>query len=191
MNLTKFLMTLPILFLTTILLILLTTNISIFLTAYVFSLVLLFSSLLPSFPYSEYMTQADPSHSTSKVTSRIAQKQFFDLCTCRQLTVRRLLEAFAVSQVDWIQYNTVLIYTAYGFTALHCTALHCFIDLYCTYNSGLCYNMLHYAALYCTITGHSAIYRCNQIPLNTHRMIPIKTFLSLRKFLLSFILFSL
>jgi hypothetical protein len=51
-------------------------------------------------PSREYMTQADPSHSTSKPTSRIAQKEFFDLCTCRQLTVRRLLEAFSVSQVD-------------------------------------------------------------------------------------------
>ena len=45
------------------------------------------------------MTQADPSHSVIKVDTKITQKEFFYLCTCRQLNVRRLLEALGSSQV--------------------------------------------------------------------------------------------
>ena len=47
----------------------------------------------------DYMKQADPSHSSTKFDTKISRKQFFDLCTSRQLSVRRLLEAFGSSTV--------------------------------------------------------------------------------------------
>ena len=46
------------------------------------------------------MKQADPSHSSTKFDAKITRKQFFDLCTSRQLSVRRLLEAFGSSAVS-------------------------------------------------------------------------------------------
>ena len=61
-------------------------------------------------PFREYMTQADPSHSVIKVDTKITQKEFFYLCTCRQLNVRRLLEALGSSQVNDYLFNDDIIY---------------------------------------------------------------------------------
>ena len=58
------------------------------------------------------MAQADPSYSTTsqKGDKKISQKQFFDLCTCRQLSVRRLLEAAGASKVRMYVYSCVRTY---------------------------------------------------------------------------------
>ena len=56
------------------------------------------------------MKQADPSHSSTKLDVKITRKQFFDLCTSRQLSVRRLLEAFGSSTVRIVSYVLVCFY---------------------------------------------------------------------------------
>ena len=56
------------------------------------------------------MKQADPSHSSTKLDAKITRKQFFDLCTSRQLTVRRLLEAFGSSTVRIVSYVLIFFY---------------------------------------------------------------------------------
>jgi hypothetical protein len=56
------------------------------------------------------MKQADPSHSSTKLDAKITRKQFFELCTSRQLSVRRLLEAFGSSTVRIVPYELVCFY---------------------------------------------------------------------------------
>ena len=56
------------------------------------------------------MKQADPSHSSTKMDAKINRKQFFDLCTSRQLSVRRLLEAFGSSTVRTVPYVLICFY---------------------------------------------------------------------------------
>ena len=50
------------------------------------------------------MIQANPSLSATQGKGKISQKQFFNLCTSRQLNVRRLLETLGASKVNncWV-----------------------------------------------------------------------------------------
>ena len=52
----------------------------------------------------EFMIQANPSLSATQGKGKISQKQFFNLCTSRQLNVRRLLETLGASKVNncWV-----------------------------------------------------------------------------------------
>jgi hypothetical protein len=56
------------------------------------------------------MKQADPSHSSTKLDAKVTRKQFFDLCTSRQLSVRRLLESFGSSTVRIVLYVLICFY---------------------------------------------------------------------------------
>lgn len=78
------------------------------------------------------MKQADPSHSSTKFDAKITRKQFFDLCTSRQLSVRRLLEAFGSSTVstDGIKRVSEHLFV-YMFLYVNYSALVCMYVLIC------------------------------------------------------------
>ena len=87
------------------------------------------------------MKQADPSHSSTKFDAKITRKQFFDLCTSRQLSVRRLLEAFGSSTVSTgsiirvSEHSFVYVFLNVNYSALVCTYVLIYVYIYMCVNT--------------------------------------------------------